>query len=154
MMVPTGDYNNLVNYSKGAITKNALLNKAGRLAAERQLVLTNKNVSQEMALTIAKTKGRQLNRLTRRIQTGSKQESLPAGNYNDDDAVLYDPMENTFKKILKHTKRKVPLPRPPPPWPRPPPPWITPKLKTGSLKKAMTTGGLKGLRKKLGLKSQ
>ena len=35
MMVPTKQFDQLVQYYKGEITDNALLNKAGRLAAER-----------------------------------------------------------------------------------------------------------------------
>ena len=37
MMVPVQDFNRLQDYYKGQITENALLDKAGRLAAEQQI---------------------------------------------------------------------------------------------------------------------
>lgn len=115
-MVPTSDYNNLVNYYKGAITENALLNKAGRLAAEKQLVLTNKKIPKDLTLAIARGKGRKLNKLTRRIRTGSKKSGGPLADEDDEDAMLYAPMENTLKKFLKQTKRPaIPIPPHPPP---------------------------------------
>ena len=37
VMVPAEEFNQLSNYYPGKITESALLNKAGRLAAEQQL---------------------------------------------------------------------------------------------------------------------
>lgn len=121
MMVPTNDYNNLVNSYKGRITENALLNKAGRLAAEKHLVLKNKRLPDDVAIAIARGKGRALNKLTRRIRTGSVKASGARVDDDDDDkAILYAPMENTLKQILKQTKRpRIPTPPPPPPLQRP-----------------------------------
>lgn len=119
MNVPTNDYNNLVNSYKGRITENALLNKAGRLAAEKDLVLKNKRLPDDVAIAIARGKGRALNKLTRRIRTGSVKAS-GARVDDDDEAMLYAPMENTLKQILKQTKRpRIPNPPPPPPLQRP-----------------------------------
>ena len=38
MMVPTREFERLTDYYKGQIPENALLNKAGRLAAEQHLI--------------------------------------------------------------------------------------------------------------------
>ena len=38
-MVPAKEFDQLVQYYKGEITENALLNKAGRLAAESHVIL-------------------------------------------------------------------------------------------------------------------
>lgn len=176
MMVPTNDYNNLVNYYKGAITENALLNKAGRLAAEKHLVLKNKKLPDDVAVAIARGKGRALNKLTRRIRTGSVKAS--GARVEDDDdgdrAMLYAPMENTLKQILKQTKPpRVPIPPPPPPlrYTSPPPlyrspvrrvktparsttktPVSTTKKTSPSLTKSVKSGMWKSLKKSLGFK--
>ena len=44
MMVPSKDFERLMQYYKGEITDNALLNKAARLAAESHLLLKDKSV--------------------------------------------------------------------------------------------------------------
>ena len=43
-MVPTKQFDQLVQYYKGEITDNALLNKAGRLAAESHMILRDKSI--------------------------------------------------------------------------------------------------------------
>lgn len=42
MMVKPEEFNNLVQYYKGEISDNVLLNKAGRVAAETHLLLQDK----------------------------------------------------------------------------------------------------------------
>ena len=70
MMVPTSDYNNLVNYYKSRITESTLLNKAGRLAAERHKILADPTIPDATALAMTKPKAKELSRLTKRIRTG------------------------------------------------------------------------------------
>ena len=72
MMVPATDYNNLVNYYKGRLTESALLNKAGPLAAERQLTLENKQVPTSVALAVSRPKAREVQHLTKRLRTGGR----------------------------------------------------------------------------------
>ena len=43
IMVPSEELNRLTNYYQGKITESTLLNKAGRLAAEQQLILEDKS---------------------------------------------------------------------------------------------------------------
>ena len=52
MMVPTSDYNNLVNYYKNRLTESTLLNKAGRLAAERHMILADPNRNNEISVKL------------------------------------------------------------------------------------------------------
>ena len=59
MMVPTKDYANLVNYYKGQISESTLLNKAGRLAAERRMILSNPSIPDAMAVQMVQPKARE-----------------------------------------------------------------------------------------------
>ena len=168
MMVPTKEYDKLVGQFKGKITESALLNKAGRVAAERQLILQDASIPDSMALTMTKPRAKQLRKLTRRIHTGSSAPSSNVQQMDDDqDAMLNSPIENTLKKILKMVEKnansppkrklpptptvpsKIPVPaikrpkRPasaPPGGPAPP----TPPKKKGGFKQALKKGALKG----------
>jgi len=53
-MVPVQEFNRLQDYYKGKLTENALLNKAGRLAAEEHLILNNPNIPASMAVKMVK----------------------------------------------------------------------------------------------------
>jgi len=54
MMMPVQEFNRLQDYYKGQITQNALLNKAGRLAAEQHLILKDSRVPDSMAVMMTK----------------------------------------------------------------------------------------------------
>ena len=110
MMVPTSDYNNLVNYYKGRLTESSLLNKAGRLAAERHTILTDPKVSSSLALAMTKPKAKELGRLTKRLRTGgtTRGTSVTGGKEDDDedeDAMLVSPLDHKLDKILRATKK-------------------------------------------------
>ena len=112
-MVPTSDYNNLVNYYKGRLTESSLLNKAGRLAAERHTILTDPKVPSSLALAMTKPKAKELNRLTKRIRTGgtTRGTTVTGGKEDDDDedddAMLVSPLEHKLDKILRATKKSL-----------------------------------------------
>ena len=53
-MVPVQEFKRLLNYYKGQITENALLDKAGRLAAEEHLILNDKRIPDSMAVKMSK----------------------------------------------------------------------------------------------------
>ena len=112
MMVPTKDYANLVNYYKGRITESALLNKAGRLAAERHMILADPNIPDAMAMTMTKPKAKELSRLTKRIRIGGTTQGTTASvtggsDDDDDDAMLVSPLENKLDKILRATEKTL-----------------------------------------------
>ena len=52
MMVPVKEFKRLQDYYKGQMTENALLNKAGRLAAEEHLILKDKRIPDSMAIKV------------------------------------------------------------------------------------------------------
>ena len=121
MMVPTSDYNNLVNYYKSRITESTLLNKAGRLAAERHKILADPTIPNAVALAMTKPKAKELSRLTKRIRTGgtTRGTTVTGGKEDeDDDAMLVSPLEHKLDKILRATektlKQQPPTPGVPP----------------------------------------
>ena len=121
MMVPTSDYNNLVNYYKGRLTESSLLNKAGRLAAERHTILTDPKVSSSLALAMTKPKAKELGRLTKRLRTGgtTRGTTVTGGKEDEDeDAMLVSPLDHKLDKILRATeksrKQQPPTPGVPP----------------------------------------
>ena len=121
MMVPTKEYANLVNYYKGQITESTLLKKAGRLAAERRMILSNPSIPDAMAVQMVQPKARELNRLTKRIWTGhvrfAPSQTLKGDDNEDEDdaSMLNAPLENTLKKLLKRMKKPVTPKTPAPP---------------------------------------
>ena len=167
MMVPTSDYNNLVNYYKGRLTESTLLNKAGRLAAERHKILTDPTIPNATALAMTKPKAKELSRLTKRICTGgtTRGTTVTGGKEDeDDDAMLVSPLEHKLDKILRATektlKQQPPTPVVPPTRRRqlPKPPKkepVKPELESTSTKSGwisfMKRGALKGLGSSLGV---
>ena len=54
MMVPMDEVNRLSSYYQGQVTESALLNKAGRLAADQHLILRDKSIPNSMAVKLVK----------------------------------------------------------------------------------------------------
>ena len=71
MMIPRQEFERLQDFYKGKITQSALLNKAGRLAAEKHMILKNPKIPDATAVRLIKPLAREQGRLTKRIRTGS-----------------------------------------------------------------------------------
>jgi len=69
MMVPIQEFNQLQDYYKGKLTENALLNKAGRLAAEERLILSKPNIPASMAVEMVKPIASKEGKLVKRLRT-------------------------------------------------------------------------------------
>ena len=98
MMVPTQEFERLQDYYKGQISQSALLNKAGRLAAEKHLILSNRKIPDATAVRMPKPLAREQARLTKRIRTGTR---IPAGAGMPSEAMEDSPLENLLKKIIE-----------------------------------------------------
>ena len=72
MMVPVQEFNRLQDYYKGQITQNALLDKAGRLAAEEHLILKDSRIPNSMAIKMTKPISTKESKLVKRIRTGTR----------------------------------------------------------------------------------
>ena len=98
MMVPTQEFERLQDYYKGQISQSALLNKAGRLEAEKHLILSNRKIPDATAVRMTKPLAREQARLTKRIRTGTR---IPAGAGMPSEAMVDSPLENLLKKIIE-----------------------------------------------------
>ena len=115
-MVPTNEFDQLVQYYKGEITDNALLNKAGRLAAESHLILRDKSIPDSIAIKKIKPLARQRGRLTKRIrQIGPlSSNSADVGEEEEEEEegdLVKGPLETMFKQLIKNTSRGSKTPK-------------------------------------------
>ena len=111
-MVPTREFERLQDFYKGQITQSALLNKAGRLAAEKHLIFKNRKIPPATAVKMVQPLAREQLRLTKRIRTGGAPASTGVGAPDEDEAMVDTPLENLLKKIIKKETppRKPPIP--------------------------------------------
>ena len=73
LMVPVKEFNRLSNYYQGKITESALINKAGQLAAEQQLILDDKSIPDSLAVQMVKAMALEQGCLVKRVRTGTAQ---------------------------------------------------------------------------------
>ena len=143
MMVPTQECEGLQDYYKGQISQSALLNKAGCLAAEKHLILSNCKIPDATAIRMTKPLAREQARLTKRIRMGTR---IPAGAGMPSEAMVDSPLENLLKKIIE---KEVPAAAT---GAAPPKPFISAKKpkSTGGIKKAAFSGATKALLRQAG----
>ena len=103
------------DYYKGKITQSALLEKAGRLAAEKHMILKNPKIPSATAVRMVKPLAREQARLTKRIRSGAT-PTVGVGAPNEDEAMVDSSLETLLKQIIK---KEPPLLRSPPPRPDP-----------------------------------
>ena len=107
MMIPTQEFERLQDFYKGQITQSALLNKAGRLAAEKHLILKNRKIPDGLAVRMVKPLAREQVRLTKRIRTGGiPPEGAGAPDPDEQEAMVDAPLESLLKKLVKQTGKK------------------------------------------------
>ena len=98
MMVPVQEFNQLQDYYKGKLTENALLNKAGRLAAEEHLILNDPNIPASMAVKMGKPIAREEGKLVKRLRTGTSGPIAYQGT-EEPEGMADAPFENLLKKF-------------------------------------------------------
>ena len=123
-MVPPQQMEKLIQYYKGELTENALLNKAARTAAKRDIILNSKLPASIIKAKV-KPMSRELHHLTKRVRRG------PVGGLGgqleeddddeEDDSLVTGPVEQVIKKIIKGTPVKKEIKK---------------EIKTASVKKA------------------
>ena len=176
MMVPVQEFKRLQNYYKGQMTENALLDKAGRLAAEEHLILNDKRIPDSMAVKMSKPLSSEQGRLVKRIRTG-KTGPLTFRGTEEPEGMVDAPVERLLKEIIKKEypapviiqdqpgpsgiKREKRTPKPGPSGikkesksTKPPIPPKPSTGKSGGWKKAALSGATKGLMKKIGVDSK
>ena len=130
-MIPHKDLEQLIQYYKGELTENALLNKAATLAAKKHVLLANPQLPPALVNAQTKPLSQELIKLTKRIRqfpggVGVGAPGGPPGEEGEEEAgdLVTGPVEQWLKRMIKGS----------PSTPKPP---ITPATKKG--KGAATT---------------
>ena len=113
MMVKPEEFNQLVQYYKGEISDSALLNKAGRIAAETHLLLQDETIPDAIANARVKELRRERQRLIKRLRevpgVASVAGGKPPPDVDDDSSLANGTLDNLLKQIIKNTA-KIPGP--------------------------------------------
>ena len=131
-MIPHKDLEQLIQYYKGELTENALLNKAATLAAKKHVLLANPQLPPAVVNAQTKLLSQELTKLTKRIRqfpggVGVGAAGAPPGEEEEEAGDLVTgPVEQWLKRMIKGS----------PSSPKPP---ITPATKKGK-GAAATTG--------------
>jgi len=107
-MIPQKELDQLIQYYKGELTENALLNKAATLAAKKHILLADSQLPP--ALVNAKTKplSQELTKLTKRIRqfpggAGVGAPGGPPGEEGEEEEgdLVTGPVEQWLKRMIK-----------------------------------------------------
>ena len=109
MMVPVQDFKQLQEYYKGQMTQNALLNKAGRLAAEEHLILNDKRIPDSMAVKMIKPLASEEKRIVKRLRTGAAGPIAYSGT-EQPEGMVDSPAESLLKQIIKGVNKDPTVP--------------------------------------------
>ena len=105
MMVPVQEFKQLQNYYKGQITESALLNKAGRLAAEQHLILKDKRIPDSLAVKMTKPMALEQAQLVKRVRTGSAGPTVYKST-EEPEGMADGPIESMLRQIIKGVKKE------------------------------------------------
>ena len=125
-MIPHKDLEQLIQYYKGELTENALLNKAATLAAKKHVLLANPQLPPALVNAQTKPLSQELTKLTKRIRQfpGGVGVGAPGGPPGEEEEEAGDlvtgPVEQWLKRMIKGS----------PSTPKPPITPATPKGKT------------------------
>ena len=138
-MIPHQDLEQLIQYYKGELTENALLNKAATLAAKKHVLLANLQLPPALVNAQTKPLSQELTKLTKRIRQfpGGEGVGAPGGPPDEEGEeeagdLVTGPVGQWLKRMIKGS----------PTTPKPP---ITPATKKG--KGAATTSKIPILKK-------
>ena len=139
-MIPHKDLEQLIQYYKGELTENALLNKAATLAAKKHVLLANPQLPPALVNAQTKPLSQELIKLTKRIRqfpggVGVGAPGGPPGEEGEEEEagdLATGPVEQWLKRMIKGS-------------PSAPKPTITPATKKG--KGAATTSKIPILKK-------
>ena len=107
-MIPHKDLEQLVQYYKGGLTENALLNKAAKLAAQKHVLLANPQLPPAVVNAQTKPLSQELIKLTKRIRqfpggVGVGAPGAPPGEDEEEEAgdLVTGPVEQWLKRMIK-----------------------------------------------------
>ena len=109
-MIPQKDLEQLIQYYKGELTENALLNKAATLAAQKHVLLANPQLPPALVNAQTKPLSQELIKLTKRIRqfpggVGVGAPGAPGGPPGEEEEEAGDlvtgPVEQWLKRMIK-----------------------------------------------------
>ena len=107
-MIPQKDLKQLIQYYKGELTENALLNKAATLAAKKHVLLANPELPPAVVNAQTKPLSQELIKLTKRIRqfpggVGVGAPGAPPGEEEEEEAgdLVTGPVEQWLKRMIK-----------------------------------------------------
>ena len=109
-MIPQKELDQLVQYYKGELTENALLNKAATLAAQKHALLSDPNLPASVVNAKTKPLSRELTKLTKQLRQFPGGMGAPRGAVGDDEEreeeegdLVTGPVEQWLKRMIKCT---------------------------------------------------
>ena len=137
-MIPHKDLEQLIQYYKGELTENALLNKAATLAAKKHVLLANSQLPPALVNAQTKPLSQELTKLTKRIRqfpggVGVGVPGGPPGEEGEEEAgdLVTGPVEQWLKRMIKGSPSS-PLPLQPRKAKEQPPPVRFPLSRKGA----------------------
>ena len=110
-MIPQKDLQQLIQYYKGELTENALLNKAATLAAQKHVLLANPQLPPALVNAQTKPLSQELIKLTKRIRQfpggvgvgAPRAPGGPPGEEEEEEAgdLVTGPVEQWLKRMIK-----------------------------------------------------
>ena len=110
-MIPQKELDQLVQYYKGELTENALLNKAATLAAQKHVLLSQPNLPASVVNAKTKPLRRELTKLTKQLRQFPGGMGTPGGAVGDDEErkeeeegdLVTGSVEQWLKRMIKGT---------------------------------------------------
>ena len=105
-MIPHKDLEQLIQYYKGELTENALLNKAATLAAKKHVLLANPQLPPALVNAQTKPLSQELTKLTKRIRqfpggVGVGAPGAPPDEEEEEGDLVTGPVEQWLKRMIK-----------------------------------------------------
>ena len=105
-MIPQKDLEQLIQYYKGELTKNALLNKAATLAAKKHVLLADPQLPPALVNAQTKPLSQELTKLTKHIHqfpggVGVGAPGGPPGEEGEEGDLVTGPVEQWLKRMIK-----------------------------------------------------
>ena len=125
IVLPKKELPEIVQWYKGELTSNALLNRAGHLAAKKKRLLADPSLDAAQAVQQTQPLSRALREATKRLRQlpGAEGPGVAVDEEEEDENLVSTALEKWMKRMVQTgLKREPKMPRQPPPTPPPPPP--------------------------------
>ena len=123
IVLPKKELPEIVQWYKGELTSNALLNRAGHLAAKKKRLLADPSLDAAQAVQQTQPLSRALREATKRLRQlpGAEGPGVAVDEEEEDENLVSTALEKWMKRMVQSgLKREPKTPRPAPPPPTPP----------------------------------